>query len=44
MLDDALNLTIDKIFQTNKSNYPYVVENENNNENLWELVVDLKKN
>lgn len=31
MLDDAFNLTIDKIFNTVKSNYPYVVENEKNN-------------
>ena len=43
MLDDAFCLTIDKLFPTPKTSYAYVVENEPNNENMWELLLDLKK-
>ena len=43
MLDDAFCLTLDRIIGAEKGVYSYVVENEKNSENLWDLVVDLKK-
>lgn len=35
MLDDAFCLTLDQIFETHKTDYNYVVDNELNSENLW---------
>ena len=43
MLDDAFALTLDRLFPSPKTSYSYVVENELSNENLWELLVDLRK-
>lgn len=43
MIDDAFELTLDKMFPSTKNSYSYVVENEENNENMWNLLVDLKK-
>lgn len=43
MLDDAFALTLDRLFPSTKTVYSYVVENEQNSENLWDLLVDLKK-
>lgn len=45
MIDNAFKLTIDCIFPTsnlgNKAIYPF--QNYDNDENLWELILDLKK-
>ena len=46
MVDDALKLTIDTIFDDQKgqnTSSPYVLQHYENNENLWEFIVDLKK-
>ena len=43
MLDDAFTLTIDRIFDTVKKGYNYSIENEYSTDNLWQIVVDLKK-
>jgi len=44
MLDDAFALTIDQIFDTRpKHQVAYPVRQEPDDENLWQMVVDLKK-
>jgi hypothetical protein len=43
MLDDAFCLTLDRIFETEKKGYNYSIENEYSTDNLWQLIVDLKK-
>ena len=43
MLDDAFALTIDKMFPPVKNNYLYPMKHESNDDNLWELIVDMKK-
>jgi hypothetical protein len=43
MLDDAFALTIDLIFQSKKHYCYFPVEGETTSDNLWQLVVDLKK-
>jgi len=43
MLDDAFCLTLDRLFDTEKKGYNYAIENEYSTDNLWQLVIDLKK-
>jgi hypothetical protein len=43
MLDDAFCLTLDRIFETEKKGYNYSIDNEYSTDNLWQLVVDLRK-
>lgn len=45
MLDDAFKLTLDEIFPQSCEGHKtsYVVQNYENNENMWELQTDLKK-
>lgn len=43
MLDDAFCLTLDRIFETEKKGYNYSIENEYSTDNLWQLIVDLRK-
>jgi hypothetical protein len=45
MIDDAFKITIDEIFpQSGEGNKTvYIVQNYNNNENMWEMIIDLKK-
>lgn len=42
MLDDAMQLTIDQIFKIKKTTSPYPVWDYSNDENMWELLADLK--
>ena len=43
MLDDAFSLTLDKVFPSAKTEYCYTIDTEINGENLWEMLLDLKK-
>ena len=45
MLDDAFKLTIDDIFKASKdgNQTKYVLQNYENEENLWDSIVDLRK-
>ena len=53
MIDDLFKLTIDKIYypvykykNNDKFEYPFKVNNYNDNENIWELIgnIQIKKN
>lgn len=44
MIDDAFELTIDQIFDHRKGGSCFPIRREEDNENLWDLIVDLKKN
>ena len=43
MLDDAFALTIDQIFESRKNHSHFAVSKEEDEENLWDFIVDLKK-
>lgn len=45
MIDDAFKLTIDTIFYDSQhgSRSTYVLQNHENDENIWEFVIDLKR-
>ena len=45
MIDDTFKLTIDEIFKTSKegNKSKYVLQNYDNDENMWEELLDLRK-
>ena len=43
MLDDAFSLTIDQVFDIRKTSSHFSLGREEDKDNLWDLVVDLKK-
>lgn len=44
MIDNAFELTIDHIFEYRKGNSCFSIKREEDTENLWDFIVDLKKN
>jgi len=44
MIDNAFSLTIDQIFDVKKKSSNFHVDGEYNHDNLWQFIVDLKKN
>lgn len=42
MLDDALHLTVDQVFKIRRAKSEFPVSNYSDEENMWELISDLK--